>query len=193
MNFVGYARKGHSRETIESQIDTLLDYGLKIDSIFKERRSGLDEDRPVLSDCINSLNSSDKLVVTRLSQIANSISHLAQIKNTLEQKDVSLIIISQGLNSSSKNLDFYSMITLFSEFEMDLRLERQLIGVQKAKENGVKFGRKPIDNKVIQTVKRLFLEGTSVGQISLKLALGKSTVYRLLKWFIFKVNMSNQY
>jgi DNA invertase Pin-like site-specific DNA recombinase len=181
MNFVGYARKSHSRETIESQIDTLLDYGLKIDSIFKERRSSLDEDRPVLSDCINSLNSSDKLVVTRLSQIANSISHLVQIKNTLEQKDVSLIIISQGLNSSSKNLDFYSMITLFSEFEMDLRLERQLIGVQKAKENGVKFGRKPIDNKVIQTVKRLFLEGTSVGQISLKLALGKSTVYRLLK------------
>ena len=181
MNFVGYARKGHSRETIECQIDTLLDYGLKIDSIFKERRSGLDEDRPVLSDCINSLNSSDKLVVTRLSQIANSISHLVQIKNTPEQKDVSLIIISQGLNSSSKDLDFYSMITLFAEFEMDLRLERQLIGVQKAKKSGVKFGRKPIDNKVTQTIKRLFLEGMSVGQISLKLAVGKSTVYRLLK------------
>jgi DNA invertase Pin-like site-specific DNA recombinase len=73
------------------------------------------------------------------------------------------------------------MITLFSEFEMDLRLERQLIGVQKAKENGVKFGRKPIDNTVIQNVKKLFLEGLSVGQISLKLALGKSTIYRLLK------------
>ena len=181
MNIVGYARKGHSRESIESQIDSLLDYGLKIDSIFKERRSGLDGERPVLSDCINSLNSRDKLVVTRLSHIAKSISHLVQIKNTLEEKDVSLIIISQGLISSSKDLDFYSMITLFSEFEMDLRLERQLIGVQKAKENGVKFGRKPIDNTVIQNVKKLFLEGLSVGQISLKLALGKSTIYRLLK------------
>ena len=181
MDFVGYARKGHSRETIESQIDNLLDYGLKIGSIFKERRSCLDGDRPVLSDCINSLNSNDNLVVTRLSQIAKSISHLVQIKNTLEEKNVSLIIISQGLNSSSKDLDFYSMITLFAEFEMDLRLERQLIGVQKAKKSGVKFGRKPIDNKVIQTIKRLFVEGMSVGQISLKLAVGKSTVYRLLK------------
>ena len=64
---------------------------------------------------------------------------------------------------------------------MDLRLERQLIGIKKAKDNGVKFGRKPIDNKIAKYVKKLFNEGLSVGQISLKLAIGKSTVYRLLK------------
>ena len=73
------------------------------------------------------------------------------------------------------------MITVFSEFEMNLRLERQLEGIQKAKESGVRFGRKPIDNGVIQNVKKLFLDGMSVGQISIKLALGRSTIYRLLK------------
>ena len=182
MNFVGYARKGHSRESIESQIDSLLDYGLKIDSIFKERRSGLDGERPVLSDCINSLNSRDKLVVTRLSHIAKSISHLVQIKNTLEEKDVSLIIISQGLISSSKDLDFYSMITLFSEFEMDLRLERQLIGVQKAKENGVKFGRKrKYDDFQVAEVMKKKSEGEGLGTIAKSLGMTRSMVQRIVR------------
>ena len=92
------------------------------------------------------------------------------------------IVINQGIDTSKKqHLDLFSMITVFSEFEMNLRLERQLEGIQKAKESGVKFGRKPIDYKVIQNVKKLFLDGMSVGQISIKLALGRSTIYRLLK------------
>ena len=181
MNYFGYARKGYSRETIDSQINSLMDYGLKIDEIYKERRSSLDGERPVLSECINSLNTNDYLVVTSLNQIAKSINHLVQIKNALEERNASLIVLKQGLNTTFKNLDFYSIVTLFSEFEMDLRLERQLIGIKKAKDNGVKFGRKPIDNKIAKYVKKLFNEGLSVGQISLKLAIGKSTVYRLLK------------
>ena len=76
-------------------------------------------------------------------------------------------------------MDFYNMVSLISEFEMDLRLERQLIGIQKAKNNGVKFGRKPIDDKVVKKIKQLFTEGMSIAQISLTLALGKSTIYRL--------------
>ena len=181
MNYFGYARKGYSRETIDSQINSLMDYGLKIDEIYKERRSSLDGERPVLSECINSLNTNDYLVVTSLNQIAKSINHLVQIKNALEERNASLIVLKQGLNTTFKNLDFYSVVTLFSEFEMDLRLERQLIGIKKAKDNGVKFGRKPIDTKIAIYVRKLFNEGLSVGQISLKLAIGKSTVYRLLK------------
>ena len=47
--------------------------------------------------------------------------------------------------------------------------------------NGVKFGRKPIDDKVVKKIKQLFTGGMSIAQISLTLALGKSTIYRLLK------------
>ena len=134
-----------------------------------------------LTERFLSKNTNDYLVVTSLNQIAKSINHLVQIKNALEERNASLIVLKHGLNTTFKNLDFYSVVTLFSEFEMDLRLERQLMGIKKAKDNGVKFGRKPIDNKITKYVKKLFNEGLSVGQISLKLAIGKSTVYRLLK------------
>ena len=182
MKLIGYAREGKSRETLDAQITSLMDHGLKLDNIFKEIRSYLDGERPVLSECINSLELKDTLVVTSLNQIAKSINHLMQLKSSLEEKEVDFIVTNQGIDTSKKqNLDLFSMITVFSEFEMNLRLERQLEGIQKAKQSGVKFGRKPIDNKVIQNVKKLFLDGMSVGQISIKLALGRSTIYRLLK------------
>ena len=181
MKLIGYAREGRSSETLEQQVHCLMDYGLNIENIFKERRSSIDGNRPALSECIKSLEANDKLVITRLNQLARSIRHLEDIKNFLEVKNVDLIAIKQDLNTSNKKMDFYNMVSLISEFEMDLRLERQLIGIQKAKNNGVKFGRKPIDDKVVKRIKKLFTEGMSIAQISLTLALGKSTIYRLLK------------
>ena len=181
MNLIGYVREGRSSETLEQQVHCLMDYGLNIENIFKERRSSIDGNRPALSECIKSLEANDKLVITRLNQLARSIRHLEDIKNFLEVKNVDLIVIKQDLNTANKKMDFYNMVSLISEFEMDLRLERQLIGIQKAKNNGVKFGRKPIDDKVVKKIKQLFTEGMSIAQISLTLALGKSTIYRLLK------------
>ena len=181
MKLIGYAREGRSSETLEQQVHCLMDYGLNIENIFKERRSSIDGNRPALSECIKSLETNDKLVITRLNQLARSIRHLEDIKNFLEVKNVDLIAIKQDLNTSNKKMDFYNMVSLISEFEMDLRLERQLIGIQKAKNNGVKFGRKPIDDKVVKKIKQLFTEGMSIAQISLTLALGKSTIYRLIK------------
>lgn len=189
MKLIGYAREGRSSETLEQQVHCLMDYGLNIENIFKERRSSIDGNRPALSECIKSLEANDKLVITRLNQLARSIRHLEDIKNFLEVKNVDLIAIKQDLNTSNKKMDFYNMVSLISEFEMDLRLERQLIGIQKAKNNGVKFGRKPIDDKVVKKIKQLFTEGMSIAQISLTLALGKSTIYRLLKqWKLLIVN-----
>ena len=181
MNLVGYAREGLSNETLEQQIHCLMDYGLKIENIFKERRSSIDGTRPVLSECIKSLEVNDKLVITRLNQLARSIRHLEDIKNFLEVKNVDIIAIKQDLNTANNKMGFYNMVSLISEFEMDLRLERQLVGIQKAKNKGVKFGRKPIDDKVVKKIKKLSNEGMSIAQISLTLALGKSTIYRLLK------------
>ena len=181
MNLIGYAREGRSNETLEQQIHCLMDYGLKIENIFKERRSSIDGTRPVLSECIKSLEVNDKLVITRLNQLARSIRHLEDIKNFLEVKNVDIIAIKQDLNTANNKMGFYNMVSLISEFDMDLRLERQLVGIQKAKNNGVKFGRKPIDDKVVKKIKKLFTEGMSIAQISLTLALGKSTIYRLLK------------
>ena len=102
MKLIGYAREGRSSETLEQQIHCLMDYGLNIEHIFKERRSSVDGNRPVLSECIKSLEVNDKLIVTRLNQIAKSVRHLEDIKNFLEVKNVDLVAIKQDLNTTNK-------------------------------------------------------------------------------------------
>ena len=59
MKLIGYAREGRSSETLEQQVHCLMDYGLNIENIFKERRSSIDGNRPALSECIKSLEADE--------------------------------------------------------------------------------------------------------------------------------------
>ena len=73
------------------------------------------------------------------------------------------------------------LMTAFCEFDMEVRVEWQLEGILRAKQNGVKFGRKPVGQNTVSQIQEMYNNGESVGQISVKLALGRSTIYRLIK------------
>ena len=74
------------------------------------------------------------------------------------------------------------MLSSIAEFENDLRAERQREGIEKALENGVRFGRPSkrtpeIDAEIIATR----LNGSTIGSISKQFKLGEATIYRILK------------
>ena len=69
------------------------------------------------------------------------------------------------------------MLGVFAEFETNLRNERQLEGIAKAKERGVYKGRKP---SVDVTVKRLRDSGLGASAIAKELGIGRASVYRAL-------------
>ena len=58
-------------------------------------------------------------------------------------------------------------------------LERQAIGIAKAKEKGKYKGRKPITRVHEEEVKRLHQEGLKPSEISRKLNISTASVYRL--------------
>ena len=73
------------------------------------------------------------------------------------------------------------MLAAIAEFETDLRSERQLEGIAKAKEHGVKFGRptkrtSEIDLEIYNRRK----EGISIGLLAKEYDLGPATIYRIL-------------
>ena len=71
------------------------------------------------------------------------------------------------------------MLGVFSEFETNLRRERQLEGIKNAKEKGVYKGRKKeID---VKEIRRLKEEGFGATQIARELNIHRDSVYRLLK------------
>ena len=71
------------------------------------------------------------------------------------------------------------MLGVFAEFETNLRKERQLDGIKKAKENNVYKGRKQqID---VEKIKALKSEGLGVTAIARQMNIHRDSVYRLLK------------
>jgi DNA invertase Pin-like site-specific DNA recombinase len=92
-----------------------------------------------------------------------------------------------GLSASEQPIDtstaagkaFLDMLGVFAEFETNLRRERQLEGIAKAKAAGVYKGRKArIDRTEI--IKRK-ASGLGASEIAKQLKVGRASVYRLLK------------
>ena len=73
------------------------------------------------------------------------------------------------------------ILALIAEFENDIRRERQMDGIAKAKERGTRFGRKPeLTPEKIAEIKSLRTGGTTVPEIIRRIGLSKATVYRAL-------------
>ena len=70
------------------------------------------------------------------------------------------------------------MLGVFAEFETNLRRERQMEGIAKAKERGVYKGRKPVIDA--DQVRALKAQGMSPTDIAKTLGIGRASVYRVL-------------
>ena len=73
------------------------------------------------------------------------------------------------------------ILALIAEFENDIRRERQMDGIAKAKERGIRFGRKPeLTPERVAEIRSLRAAGTTVPEIMRQTALSKATVYRAI-------------
>ena len=73
---------------------------------------------------------------------------------------------------------FLDMLGVFAEFETNLRRERQLEGIAKAKAAGVYRGRTPsIDPARVSELKD---QGLGASEIAKALGIGRASVYRVL-------------
>ena len=92
MNTIGYARVSSVGQSLDVQLQK-LDF---CDTIFKEKKSGKIDNREQLTLCLNSLQSGDVLVITKLDRISRSTRHLWNIVNLLDEKGVQLRVLSSS-------------------------------------------------------------------------------------------------
>src|SRR5215813_9622433 len=140
---VGYARVSSVGQSLAVQREKLR----HCDKLFQETHSGAVGTRPQLRACLDYVREGDTLVVTRLDRLARSTLHLCQIAETLARKQVHLEVLDQHLDTSdATGRLLFHMLGAIAQFETELRAERQMDGIQKAKEQGVRFGRKRLLN-----------------------------------------------
>lgn len=83
--------------------------------------------------------------------------------------------------ASASGKFFLDILGVFAEFETNLRHERQLEGVERAKQAGKYKGRQPTARAKSTEVIRLMNQGLTRMEIAQQLDIGVASVYRILK------------
>ncbi|MGE3993129.1 recombinase family protein [Pseudorhodoplanes sp.] len=179
MALVGYARVSTTGQDLEVQLEKLA----KCDKMFREKRSGVDGARPELRRCLEYIREGDTLVITKIDRLARSTSDLYKILSRLEEKGAQFKVLDDPLidtNSRTGKL-VLGILSLIAEFENDIRKERQMDGIAKAKERGVNFGRrKQLTDDVVKHIRKRRRHGATIPQIMKDVGLSKASVYRAL-------------
>lgn len=178
MATVGYARVSSVGQSLDVQLHKLRD----CDKIFQEKRTGTTADRPQLKACLEYLREGDTLVISRLDRLARSTLHLTQIADLLKRKKVELKVIDQAIDTTTPTGRLmFNMLSAIAEFETEIRKERQLDGIEAAKEKGVEFGRKAkLTQAQIEEMKVKRAAGVLIKDLMKEFGLSKASVYRLL-------------
>ena len=175
----GYARVSSSGQDLTVQLDALKSAGCE--TIRQEKVSGTStQGRDELNTLLEFMREGDELVITRIDRLARSVRDLQNIVYDLNERGINISATEQPIDTkTSVGKCFLDMLSVFSEFETNLRRERQMEGIEKAKEKGVYKGRKPsID---VDAVKELKEKGMGASAIAKELGIGRASVYRALE------------
>ena len=178
MAFIGYARVSSVGQSLDVQLDKLK----HCKKTYQEKQSGTNQNRPELKACLDYIREGDTLVVTRLDRLARSTLHLCQIAEILKQEKVDLQVLDQNINTSdATGRLLFNMLGAIAQFETEIRAERQMDGIVKAKERGVAFGRKrKMTKQQIEELRERRKSGTLIKTLMADYNLSKASVYRYL-------------
>jgi DNA invertase Pin-like site-specific DNA recombinase len=178
MPIIGYARVSSTDQNLEVQEEALRKAGCKV--IRSEKRSGTAvKGRDQLQTVLDFIHDGDVLAVTKLDRLARSVGDLMRIVELLAEKGASLRVLNANIDTkTASGKAFLGMLGVFAEFETNLRRERQLEGIAKAKKAGVYKGRPPSIDR--NDVRRLKEAGKGATEIAKELGVGRASVYRLL-------------
>ena len=174
---VGYARVSSVGQNLQSQLDALKKYGCE--KIFQEKVSGTStKGREQFREMLNFVRENDEAVVTRIDRCSRSVLDMQLIMKELDEKKVTFTATEQSINTkTAEGKCFLNMLSIFSEFETNLRAERPKDGIL-ANKDKFKGRGQTID---IQKIKQLKSEGLGATAIAKEMNIDRTSVYRLLK------------
>lgn len=173
---IGYARVSSSGQSLDIQMEALAEAGCE--KVFAEKMSGKSaKDRQQLHDGLDFVREGDTLIVTRLDRLARSVGDLHQIIEKLSSKGVGFRCLNQsGVDTdSSTGKLMLAILGAVAQFENDIRRERQMEGIEKAKAAGKYVGRKPSIDPA--RVRELHGQGLGASAIARELGIGRASVY----------------
>jgi DNA invertase Pin-like site-specific DNA recombinase len=140
---VGYARVSTQEQSLAAQIEELKAAGAE--RIFAEKASGAWRERPELARLKAQVTHGDVVLVTRLDRLARSTRDLLNVVGGFSERGVGFRSLKDATidTTSAQGQLVLQVLAAIGEFERKLIRSRVEDGTKRARERGVRFGRKP--------------------------------------------------
>ena len=195
---IGQKRVGVYLRVSTSQRQTTLNQRMELDEVCKrndwniveyydETISGTKsiDDRKELKRMLNDASSGffDMVVVFSVCRIARSMTHLVTVMTHLDELGCDIYSHQQGIRTdTSMGRMFFQLMGCLSECEMSIRKDRQMIGIKRAKSQGIKFGRKDVvDEDMELKIVELRHKGKSIRVIAKNVGISVGRTHKFIK------------
>ena len=180
MRLFGYARVSTSTQSLDLQVKTLREAGVKDSRIFTDKGSGSHVNRDGLRLLQVKVEGGDVILVKKLDRLGRDTADMIQLIKEFDALGVAVRFLDDGISTEgTMGKMVVTILSAVAQAERQRILERTNEGRIEAKAKGVKFGRKrTVDRQKVLTMKA---QGIGASDIAQQLAIGRSTVYKILQ------------
>lgn len=182
---IGYCRTSTKAQDLGIQRDALS--RIRCDRIFEEQESGAKRDRPKLAEALAMLRPGDVFTVWKVDRLARSLSHLLAVVEDLKSRGIHFQSLTENFDTTTASGEaFFQICGVMAQLERKLIEERREAGIQKARDAGKQFGRKPLSDPEAKGGKagklamaiRAVERGSSISAASREFGIARSTIRR---------------
>ena len=177
---IWYARVSTIDQNPNLQIDALKEAGCE--KIFIEKASGARGDRPKLKEALEYLREWDILVVWKLSRLARSLSQIIKTAKLLEERWLSLKVLTARFDTSTPEWKLFFHITAsFDEFQREIIVENTRAWLASAHKRGRRWWRPKVFTEAMMKKAKALLKDVInypfTGDVIDALGVWKTTFY----------------
>ena len=172
-----YVGSSTEKQDVDEQAQALINK-YPYDIVVREPNADPGE-KPKLNRLLKRLKRGDRLVIPDVSRLGRSIRAVASVASQLEKQGIMLIVDNlETLGVPAINI--FALITCAAQMDKDLLVDRQAIGIAKAKAKGKYKGRKALPATIIKKANKLIDKGMKKKEVAKQLNIGESTLYKYL-------------
>lgn len=180
---VAYIRVSTSEQNPARQKEMIMNYGIPEERIYCEKISGKNMDRPVLKKMLGALRANDTVVVASLDRLGRNTRDLLNLIEEFNKKKVRFVSLKENIDTSTPTGKFFlTIMAAIAEMEYTTIRERQMAGIELAKQEGRMNGRPRVKEDSFETHYQQYKRGQITITQAAKLSnISRATFYRRMK------------
>jgi DNA invertase Pin-like site-specific DNA recombinase len=162
------------------QLDALRAAGCGV--VHEDRMTGAQRERPGIEAALADAAAGDTLVVWRLDRLGRSVLHLSELADGLQQRQVGLRSLSDGVDTTSTaGRLLYGILSSLAEFERETIRERVKAGMAAARARGRLVGRRrALRPEHVADARAKMAAGMRGKEVARFFGVSRATLYRAL-------------